>query len=120
MILMLPGFAIILLSNTAPFYSIGFQYSAHIIPLVFILTIAGIENLKHRFPQLSYRIMATTNGDKSIAIASLYFGKGMYLVTGLHNEPEAFAKDNAPLIENIMHFCVNWIKSRSGSGGDVS
>jgi hypothetical protein len=58
-----------------------------------------------------YRILATTNAGKNIALAVLRYGKGMYLVTALHSEREAYAKDNAPLMENIIHFSVKWLKS---------
>ncbi|MCK4798740.1 MAG: DUF2079 domain-containing protein [Spirochaetes bacterium] len=60
MIIAIPGFAIILLGGNAAFYSIGFQYSAHIIPMIFILTIAGIENIQHKWPQLKYTAIAIT------------------------------------------------------------
>jgi len=58
-----------------------------------------------------YKILATTNGGKNIALAMLQYGKGMYLVTALHNETEAYAEANAPLMENIIHFSVKWLKS---------
>ena len=58
-----------------------------------------------------YEVLATTNAGKNIALATLQYGKGMYLVTALHNETEAYAKDNAPLMENIIHFSVKRLKS---------
>jgi hypothetical protein len=67
-----------------------------------------------------YKILATTNAGKNIALATLQYGKGMYLVTAIHNETEPYAKDNAPLMENIIHFSVKWLKSRSGSGRNIS
>ncbi len=49
-IIMLPGLAVILLSGNGAQYSIGYQYSAHIIPLIFYLTVMGIENIRNRWP----------------------------------------------------------------------
>ncbi len=67
-----------------------------------------------------YKILATTNSGKSMALATLEYGKGMYVVTALNSETENLAKDNAPLMENIMHFSVKWLKAQSRSGRDVS
>lgn len=62
-----------------------------------------------------YRVLATTNAGKNIALAMLPYGKGMYLVTAVHNETQAYAKDNAPLMENIMNFSVKWLKEHKDS-----
>jgi len=59
----------------------------------------------------NYRIMATTNGSKNIALATLKYGKGIYLVTAISNDTVNFVKDNAPLMENIIHFSVKQLKS---------
>lgn len=59
----------------------------------------------------NYRILATTNANKNIALATLKYGKGMYLVTAISNDTVAFVKDNAPLMENIIHFSVKLLKS---------
>ena len=67
-----------------------------------------------------YKILATTNAGKSMALATLEYQKGMYVVTALNSETENFAKDNAPLMENIMYFSVKWLKAQSRSGRDVS
>jgi hypothetical protein len=61
-----------------------------------------------------YRVLATTNNGKNIALAMLEYGKGMYLVTALQNESAENAMANSPLMENIIHFSVKWLKSRSG------
>jgi len=49
-VLLLPGLAIMLLSNTFFNYSICCPYSAHIIPYVFFLTILGIQRIRARRP----------------------------------------------------------------------
>ena len=59
-----------------------------------------------------YKILATTNSGKNIALAMLPYGKGMYLVTALQNESEQYLRANAPLIENIIHFSVKWLGIR--------
>ena len=58
-----------------------------------------------------YKILATTNSGKNIALAMLPYGKGMYLVTALVNESEEDVRANAPLMENIIHFSVKWLDS---------
>ncbi len=59
-----------------------------------------------------YKILATTNSGKNIALAMLPYGKGMYLVTALHNENERYVRTNASLMENIVHFSVKWLETR--------
>lgn len=63
-----------------------------------------------------YKVLATTNGGKNIALAMLQYGKGMYLVTALQNESAENVQANASLMENIVHFSVKWLKSQSRSG----
>jgi len=60
----------------------------------------------------NYRILATTNSDKNMAVAELQYGKGMYLLTAISNDTAAFTEDNAPLMENIIHYSVKRLKSR--------
>ena len=55
-----------------------------------------------------YDVLATTNNGKNIAIAKLEYGKGMYIVTGFHNETEEDVKTNANIMENIIHYAVRW------------
>ena len=62
----------------------------------------------------NYRILATTNNGKNIALAMLEYGKGMYLMTALQNESSENVRANGPLMENIIYFSVKWLKSRSG------
>ena len=58
-VLALPGLAILLLSSRDPHYSLGFQYSTHILPQLYFLAIAGIANvrryLERRRTQPSFR-----------------------------------------------------------------
>ena len=57
-----------------------------------------------------YTVLATTNSGKYIALAMLKWGRGMYLITALQNATEQDVKANAPLMENLIHFAVNWVK----------
>ena len=98
MILVLPGFAIILLSNNAAFYSIGFQYSAHIIPLVFILTIAGIENIQRRWPQLKNTVIAITLLSAGILMNYEY---GLILSKRFPGIPKASEREN--IVYSFFH-----------------
>jgi hypothetical protein len=58
-----------------------------------------------------YRILATTNGGKEIAVAMLEYGKGMYLVTSFQNETTANVYVNRPMMENLIHFAVKWMNN---------
>lgn len=58
MILLLPGLAIILLSNTSYMYSICCIYSAHMIPQVFFLTICGIQTIRRRWGGIRTPVVA--------------------------------------------------------------
>ncbi|MCX6376930.1 MAG: DUF2079 domain-containing protein, partial [Armatimonadetes bacterium] len=60
MVLMAPGLAIILLSGNSPQYSIGFQYSAHLVAAVFFLAICGIEKVGKRWPRIPAAAIAVT------------------------------------------------------------
>lgn len=61
----------------------------------------------------NYTILATTNGGKEIAVATLAYGKGMYLVTSFQNETSANVFVNHPMLENLIHFAVKWLINRS-------
>lgn len=56
-----------------------------------------------------YTILATTNRGKEIAVAMLKYGKGMYLITGLQNETKDNLSVNKPMMENLVHFSVEWL-----------
>lgn len=59
-----------------------------------------------------YVLLATTNSGDDIVVATLKYGKGLYIITGLHNETEANLKANAPLMENLLHFAISGISQR--------
>ena len=59
-----------------------------------------------------YTVLATTNSGNDIALATLKWGRGIYLITALHNATERDVKANAPLMENVIHFAVNHLKSQ--------
>lgn len=59
-----------------------------------------------------YKILATTNGKQDIAVATLNHGKGIYVVTGLRHRSSQTLSANTPMMENIIHFSVNWLKSQ--------
>ena len=60
-----------------------------------------------------YTILATTNDGKEIAFATLKYGEGMYLITGLQNETSANVFINYQIIENLIHFAVEWLNDKS-------
>lgn len=53
-----------------------------------------------------FEILATTNNGKEIVVAKLKHGKGMYLITNLHNNSKERAAKNRPMLENLIHFAV--------------
>ena len=60
-----------------------------------------------------YKILATTNDGKEIAFAALEYGDGMYLITSLQNETSANVSINHRMLENLIHFAVEWLNSKS-------
>ena len=56
-----------------------------------------------------YQVLATTNNGKEIAIAKLRYGKGMYLITSLHNRGNSQISKNRRMLENLVHFAVGFL-----------
>ena len=57
-----------------------------------------------------YEILATTNNGKEIVVAKLRYGKGMYLVTSLHNQRSSQISKNRRMLENLVHFAVQFLE----------
>ena len=57
-----------------------------------------------------YQILATTNNGKEIAVAKLRHGKGMYLITSLHNQRREQIAKNRRMLENLVHFAVGFLE----------
>ena len=57
-----------------------------------------------------YEILATTNDGKEIVVAKLKHGKGMYLVTNLHNQRDSQVSKNRRMLENLVHFAVGFLE----------
>ena len=57
-----------------------------------------------------YEILATTNNGKEIVVAKLRYGKGMYLVTSLHNQRSSQIAKNRRMLENLVHFAVRFLE----------
>ena len=53
-----------------------------------------------------YEVLATTNSGKQIVVAKLRYGKGMYLITSLHNRTKEQVSQNRKILENLVHFAV--------------
>ena len=58
-----------------------------------------------------YQVLATTNNGKEIVVAKLKYGKGMYLITNLRNSQETEVAKNRPMLENLVHFAVDFIET---------
>ena len=57
-----------------------------------------------------FEVLATSNSGKQIAIAKLRHGKGMYLITSLHNGRKENVSKNRRMLENILHFAVDFLE----------
>ena len=57
-----------------------------------------------------FEVLATTNKGKEIVVAKLRYGKGMYLITNLHNNRKEQVAQNRPMLENLMHFAVAFLE----------
>lgn len=58
-----------------------------------------------------YEVLATTNGGKEIVVAKLRYGKGMYLITNLRNSQRDEVSQNRRMLENLVHFAVDFVKA---------
>ena len=58
-----------------------------------------------------YEILATTNDGKEIVVAKLKHGKGIYLVTNLHNQRDSQVSKNRRMLENLVHFAVGFLET---------
>ena len=58
-----------------------------------------------------YEILATTNDGKEIVVAKLKHGKGIYLVTNLHNQRSSQVSKNRRMLENLVHFAVRFLET---------
>ncbi len=62
-----------------------------------------------------YVVLATTNRGMDMAVGMLKYGKGMYLLTSLHNETFFQVATNQRLMENLTYFAARWLKTK-GTG----
>ena len=58
-----------------------------------------------------YQVLATTNNGKEIVVAKLKYGKGMYLITSLRNDRSAQVSKNRRMLENLVHFAVQFLET---------
>jgi uncharacterized membrane protein len=86
LVLVLPGLAILLLSDGDPHYSLGFQYSAHILPQLYFLTIDGIVNLRRYLNRRRTHRLSGKAGARAapvLAVGLLFAGLLMNYELGL-------------------------------------
>ena len=57
----------------------------------------------------NYQVLATTNDGKEIVVAKLRYGKGMYLITNLRNSQQNEVDRNLEMLENLVHFAVEFL-----------
>ncbi|MBM3236447.1 hypothetical protein FJZ31_09130 [Candidatus Poribacteria bacterium] len=53
-----------------------------------------------------FTLLATTNDGRNVAVGFLKYGKGMYLITSMHNETFFQASSNGRLMENLICFAA--------------
>ena len=56
-----------------------------------------------------YEVLATLNGGSDGAFLRLEYGKGIYVLTSLRNASKSDLEANVPMMENLLHFAVDWI-----------
>ena len=56
-----------------------------------------------------FEVLATTNKGKEIVVAKLRYGKGMYLITNLRNDNKQNTNKNRQLLENLIHYMVDFL-----------
>ena len=56
-----------------------------------------------------YEVLATTDNGKEIVVAMLKHGKGIYLITSLHNRTASNVSRNRPMLENLLHFALDFL-----------
>lgn len=56
-----------------------------------------------------YTILATTANGQGIAVATLQYGKGLYIITSLDNRTEEHVRSNKALMENLMFYAIQWL-----------
>jgi uncharacterized membrane protein len=107
----LPWFAISLLSNYPPYYRIGFQYSAYVIPFIYASMIAGFgkvsqtsngSNLRRSMTILTVALVAS-----SLAVSPL-----SPLTMGFYMSP-AYQKPGQTTRTDIVHDMVSMIPPES-------
>lgn len=57
-----------------------------------------------------FEVLATTNSGKEIMVAKLRYGKGMYLITNLRNDGKENISKNSKMLENLVHYAVDFVK----------
>ena len=60
----------------------------------------------------NFTVLATANGSGDAAALLLKHGKGIYLVTGFRNESESDVETNARMMENLLHYSVEWLDAQ--------
>jgi len=62
----------------------------------------------------NYEVLATVKLDdqEAAAILKLEYGDGMFIVTALKNETPDNIKLNAPIMENLIHYAVEWLNRK--------
>ena len=62
----------------------------------------------------NYEVLATVkfDGREAAAILKLEYGRGMVILTALKNETVDNVRLNAPMMENLIHYAVEWINER--------
>ncbi|MFQ6041005.1 MAG: hypothetical protein ACE5PV_09125 [Candidatus Poribacteria bacterium] len=60
----------------------------------------------------NFTVLATANGGSDAAVLTLRYGKGIYLVTAFRNESESDVQINARVMENLLHYSIEWLEEQ--------
>ncbi|MCZ6680480.1 MAG: hypothetical protein O7E52_24885 [Candidatus Poribacteria bacterium] len=61
-----------------------------------------------------YTLLARANGGDEAAMLLFRFQRGLYIVTSLKNEIASDLQINQAIMENLLHFSVNWLDQKKG------
>ena len=107
----IPWFAISLLSNYPPYYSIGFQYTSYVIPFIYASMIAGFGRVSHTSNVVKLRrnmgILAVVLIASSLALSPL-----SPLTRGFYMSP-AYQKPDQTARTEIVHEMISMIPPES-------
>ncbi|MBC8230633.1 transposase [bacterium] len=60
----------------------------------------------------NFTVLATANGGDDAAVLLFRHGEGIYLVTAFRNQSESDIQTNAKMMENLLHYSIEWLEEQ--------